>query len=318
MHRVLVTCKQMQDFLAKRQFENFEFVCPTLTGQSFSSIEMQKLSQGFELVVAGDDELDRSFFEAAHTLRLLIRWGVGTDSVDFGAASEVGIRVVNTPGVFNTDVAELALCYLFMLARRVVEIHVSVSQGSWPKYQGETLEGKRIGILGFGGIGQKLAQLAASTGMAVQACDPFADTASFESINFHDSLEALADNSDYLVLTAPLTPMTFHTINEGFFARLEHPVRLVNVARGALVDEKCIPDAFKSGKLIGFASDVFEAEPLPDYSPLRGVAGTVFGSHNASNTLEGVARASEACLALLEDFTTQPQEGKENSNTAPN
>lgn len=302
MNKVLVTCKQMQEYLSCNEVRGFEFVCPELLGQSFSSEQMVKLTKGYEFLIAGDDELDETFFQATKTLKLVIRWGVGIDSVDMTAALEAGVKVANTPGVFNSDVAELALCYMLMLSRRVLEVHQSVERGRWSKSQGESLSGKRLGIFGYGGIGQTLGLLGQAFDMEIHACDPLIASPALEFVNLHANIGSLAGSSDFLALTAPLTSETRHAVNGEFFQRLPHSIYLVNVSRGAIIDEDCIPQAFREGSLLGFASDVFETEPLPKDSPLRQIEGIIFGSHNASNTREGVRRASEACLSSLMQF----------------
>lgn len=301
MKRALVTCRQMQDYLTGLTLPDLTFESPTLHGQAFSSNEMERISKGHEYLIAGDDELDSEFFRHSETLRLVIRWGVGMDNVDLEAARSRGVTVWNTPGVFNDDVAQLALAYMLMLSRHIREVDQSVREGAWTKIQGNSVSKKVVAIMGFGGIGQKLADYCHALDMKVTFYDPFKESDSKHYVKA-SSLEELVSGSDYLVLTAPLTASTRLAVDADLIAHASQNLRIVNVSRGGLVDEAAVSAALAAGKLGGFASDVFITEPLTDASPLLHAPNTIFGSHNASNTAEGVLRASEESLRKLRAF----------------
>jgi D-3-phosphoglycerate dehydrogenase / 2-oxoglutarate reductase len=254
-------------------------------------------------LIAGDDQLTARVLEAALRLRVIVRWGIGMDNVDLQAAGRLGIRVVNTPGVFGDEVADVAIGYLILLARQLHRVHEGVRAGHWPKPQGMSLAGRRLTIVGLGSIGRAVARRALAMGMSISGCDvtPAArDAAAAEGIHV-GQLDHLVEQCDALMLCSPLTPQTRQLVNARLLERMPAGGWLVNVARGGLVDEAALIDALRSGHLAGAALDVFETEPLPLESPLRDLGNVIFGSHNASNTVEAVRRVNElACERLLQ------------------
>jgi D-3-phosphoglycerate dehydrogenase len=219
------------------------------------------------------------------------------DSVDHDAARRHGVTVRNTPGVFGHEVAESALGYMLNLARGYIAIDAAVRRGEWPKVEGTTLAGARLGIVGLGVIGREIARCGGAFDMEVVAHDPFVDTAPAD-VSMVD-LDKLLATSRFIVLACPLTPETLHLINAARLALVRPDAFLVNVARGPVVLEADLVDALKGGRLAGAALDVFEIEPLPLASELRTLPNVVLGAHNASNTREGVARASNAAVDFL-------------------
>lgn len=299
---ILVTCRQMQVELPRHRERiehlGYEVIAPELAGrQQFTAMELLEYSSRLVGIIAGDDQLNGEFFDAATKLKTVIRWGIGMDSVDHEAARQHGVTVRNTPGVFGYEVAESAFGYILNLARGYVAVDAAVRRGDWPKLEGLTLAGTRLGIIGFGAIGRELAKRGNGFDMDVVACDPFAESAPAD-VSMVD-LEHLLTTSRFVVLACPLTPATFHLINADRLALVPRNAYLVNVARGPVVKETDLIDALKSGRLAGAALDVFEVEPLPPTSELRALPNIVLGAHNASNTREGVARASCAAVDFL-------------------
>ncbi|MBR7191546.1 phosphoglycerate dehydrogenase [Gordonia sp. SCSIO 19800] len=279
----------------------FEILAPSLAGrQQFTASELVEFSSDATAVIAGDDELSDEFFEGCPALKVLVRWGIGTDSVDFESANRHGVTVRNTPGVFNDEVADMAMSYVLALARRTIAIHNEVAGGNWPKIEGITLSGAGLGVVGFGGIGRAIASRALAFGMTVRAVDPFVDPQELEGLGvLHTDFESVCNESRFVVLACPATPETFHLVDEGFLASMASDSFLVNVGRGSLVDEKALVAALSSGSIAGAALDVYEAEPVPMSSGLRHLDNVIFGSHNGSNTREGVARTSERSVQVL-------------------
>jgi len=304
---VLVTCRQMQVELPRHreriEARGLRVVAPELGGrQHFTSRELAALSDGLVGIVAGDDELDRAFFDAARELRVVVRWGIGMDSVDLPAALERGIRVRNTPGVFGEEVADSAFGYILNLARGHHVIDAAVREGKWPKVEGLTLAGARLGIVGLGVIGRAVSARARAFGMDVVAFDPFVEASRADATLV--ALDDLLETSRFVVLSCPLTDSTHHLIDAQRLARMRPDAYLVNVARGAVVDETALVSALEAGRLAGAGLDVFEVEPLPAESRLRELPNVLLGAHNASNTREGVARASAAAVdALIEELS---------------
>jgi D-3-phosphoglycerate dehydrogenase len=299
---ILVTCRQMQVELPRHRERieklGYEVIAPELAGrQQFTAAELLEYSERLVGIIAGDDQLDRKFFDGAAKLKTVIRWGIGMDSVDHEAARDHGVTVRNTPGVFGHEVADAAFGYILNLVRGYIAVDAAVRRGEWPKLEGISLAGARLGIVGFGAIGRETARRGAGFGMEVIACDPFTDAAQ-TNVPLVDLDELLA-TSRFIVLACPLTPETFHLINAERLAVVRPDAYLVNVARGPVVLENDLIDALKSGRLAGAALDVFEVEPLPLDSELRTLPNVVLGAHNASNTREGVARASDTAVDFL-------------------
>jgi D-3-phosphoglycerate dehydrogenase len=276
----------------------YEVIAPELGGrQQFTAADLLEYSPRLVGLIAGDDELNREFFDGAAKLKTVIRWGIGMDSVDQEAAQRHAVTVRNTPGVFGHEVADSAFGYILNLTRGYIAVDAAVRRGEWPKAEGTTLAGARLGIVGFGAIGREIAKRGQAFGMDVVAVDPFVNTA--PAGVFLVDLEKLLETSRFIVLACPLTSETFHLINADRLALVRPDAYLVNVARGPVVLESDLIDALKSGRLAGAALDVFEVEPLPIASELRRLPNVVLGAHNASNTREGVVRASNTAVDLL-------------------
>lgn len=299
---ILVTCRQMQVELPRLRERmetlGYEVIAPDLDGrQQFTAAELLEYSSRLVGIIAGDDELSQEFFAGAGRLKTVIRWGIGMDSVDHEAALRHGVRVRNTPGVFGQEVADSAFGYILNLARGHAVVDAAVRRGEWPKWEGFTLAGTRLGIVGFGAIGHEIAKRGMGFDMDVVVCDPFVETAP-GGVQLTDIDELLA-TSRVIVLACPLTPATFHLIDAARLARIRSDAYLVNVARGPVVLEADLIEALKARRLAGAALDVFEVEPLPLDSELRTLPNVLLGAHNGSNTREGVARASRAAVDFL-------------------
>jgi D-3-phosphoglycerate dehydrogenase / 2-oxoglutarate reductase len=302
--RVLITCRQMQncidEFLPTLNEHQLELVMPEIVQQP-SEDDLIEIIGDFDGMIAGDDPLTARVMDHAKRMRIISKWGVGTDGIDLEAARERGIAVTNTPGVFGDDVADVALGYVVMLARQLHRIDASVRAGGWFKHEGLSLTGKTLGVAGFGCIGQAVAQRGQGFGMRVVAQDVAPAThakAAEMGVEMVDR-DQLFGQSDFLVLCSPLTSETWHMVDERTLALMPSGSFLVNVARGPLVDEPALVKSLDSGHLAAAALDVFEQEPLRPDSALRRFEQCVFGSHNASNTREGVLRASARAVENL-------------------
>jgi D-3-phosphoglycerate dehydrogenase len=302
--RVLVTCRQMQNNieLFRRQFDerNIEIDMPTVVQQP-SEEDLMAIIGNYDGMIAGDDPLTSRVLEKAERMRVISKWGVGVDGIDLERARELGITVTNTPGVFGDDVADVAAGYMVMLARQLHRIHESVRDGGWWKHEGRVLAGSTLGIAGFGSIGRAVARRGWGFGMSVVAHDPDANAFDSEEVGGVEAVsrDDLFRRSDFLVLCTPLSEHTRHMVDNRAFEQMRDGSFLVNVARGQLVDEPALVAALESGRIAAAALDVFEEEPLPAGSSLRAFPQCVFGSHNASNTAEGVVRASALAVDNL-------------------
>jgi D-3-phosphoglycerate dehydrogenase / 2-oxoglutarate reductase len=306
---VLVTCRQMQESMPEFAHEfsthRIDVRCPTLDGQQLTEERLIELLQDVDGVIAGDDPFTARVIAQAPRLRAIAKWGIGMDGIDSTEAAARGIRVSNTPGVFDDDVADVAAGYLVVLARQLHRIHASVVEGGWLKVRGVALSGRTLGILGFGHIGRAVARRAAGFGMDVIAYDvsesvaPNARSVGVELVD----LDTLFRRAEFLTLCAPLTATSRRVVNRRTLGMMNDGSYIVNVSRGGLIDEGELIEALQSGRIAGAALDVFESEPLPSSSPLRAHPQCVFGSHNGSNTVEGTWRASyQAVTNLLTDL----------------
>ena len=299
--RVLITCPPAlataQTYVERLGAHGIDVVLADVV-QQLSEAELIGLLGDIDAIVAGDDPLTERVMRAAPRLRVIARWGVGIDNVDLNAAETLGIRVVNTPAVFGDEVADVAVGYVILLARHLHRIDRAVRDGGWAKPQGHSLAGRVMGIIGIGSLGRSLARRAEAMRMPVLGYDvaPGAsEIAANEGVVIVQPERLLAE-SDVVVLCCPLTPATRHMIDREAFRQMRPGAWLVNVSRGPLVHEAALVEALHSGRLGGAALDVFEIEPLPPSSDLRGFDQVILGSHNASNTTEAVARVNDLVI----------------------
>lgn len=289
---------EMRENLAEYSVELKVAVPPR---QGFSSNEMVELARGVEVVVAGDDQMDEQFFLQCPNLKLVIRWGVGLDSVDITAAEKRKIRVENTPGILGPAVAEYVFGFIMLLMRQQHIVDRKIRGGEWLKPRGGTLRGKNLGVVGFGNIGKEIARLGIAFGMTVSWFDP-GPVDGLAATSKAKSMASLAIDTDVLVLSCPLTNDTRNLINANFIKQMRSSAYIINVARGGVVNEVELADALFSGRLAGAAIDVFEQEPLPPNHALLNAPNIVFGSHNASNTEDSVREVNLMATGLVLDY----------------
>lgn len=227
-------------------------------------------------------------------LRVIGRAGVGVDNVDVEAATARGVIVANAPQSNVVTAAEHTLALLLALARNVPQAHASLTAGRWErsKFSGVELYEKTLGVLGFGRIGQLVAQRAKGFGMRVIAFDPFVSAELFRELAVEkaERPEDLYAEADFVTIHLPRTPDTANWLDATAFAQMKDGVRILNVARGGLVDEAALKDALDSGKVSGAALDVFPSEPPTD-SPLIGHSNVIMTPHLGASTAEANDRA---------------------------
>lgn len=270
--------------------------------QTLSERELIDLVSGFDGWIIGDDPATRSVVQAGSKgrLRAAVKWGVGVDNVDFQAFSDHGVVVENTPGMFGKEVADIALGYVIGLARHTFEIDRGVRAGAWPKPCGVSLANKTVVVVGFGDIGRNVVKRLAACDMRVVVCDHVLsrDDTSSDGVVVGQWPQALSD-AEFVVFTCALTPENRHMLNEQVFNHCKPGLRVINVARGPLIDERALVQAQEAGVVAACALDVFEQEPLAAGHPLREYESNVFGSHNASNTHDAVIRTSKMAIEKL-------------------
>lgn len=305
--KILVTCPPMVAALAEFAEEfrrrGMEAHAPPVA-QTLPPEELKRLLPGFDGWIIGDDPTGRDILAAGKRgrLRAAVKWGAGTDNVDFKAFAELGIPVRNTPRMFGEVVADVALGYLIGLARELFLVDREVRSGRWPKPAGVSLAGRTVALAGFGDVGRALARRLIACGMKVIAYDPaYRPEPGLEAVEPEPWPDRLKE-ADFLVLACALNEGNRRMVGARTLALARPGLRIVNVARGGLVDESALAAALESGQVHSAALDVFEAEPLPADSPLRRLPRVVLGSHNASNTVEAVRLASRRAIETLAEL----------------
>jgi len=258
------------------------------------------------LVVRSETKVTAEVIQAAERLKVIARAGVGVDNIDVPAATHRGIVVVNSPEGNTIAAAEQALALLFAVARSTPQAHASVQAGRWErgKFVGVELYKKVLGVIGLGKIGQQVARRAHALEMRVIVSDPFVTQEHAQSLGVElVELPELLETADFITVHVPLTRDTRHLIGEEAFARMKTGVRLVNCARGGVIDEAALLRAIEAGKVAMAALDVFEKEPLPADSPLRGHDRIITTPHLGASTREAQVNVaidvSEQVLEIL-------------------
>jgi len=264
------------------------------------------LIAGFDAVlVRSAVRITRPVIEAADALKVIGRAGTGVDNIDVQAATEKGILVMNVPGGNTVTAAEHALALLFALARNVPQGDASLRRGEWERnrYTGIELTGRTLGVVGFGRIGQVVADRALGLKMQVVAHDPFVPSFQMEAMGVRcaPTLEDLLGQADIVTLHVPGGKATRHLIDRNALARMKQGARLINCARGDVVDEEALAEALRSGHLGGAAVDVFSKEPPTD-SPLLGLPNVVLTPHLGASTHEAQQRVAIAIAEQVRDF----------------
>ena len=275
-----------------------------------SEAELVKIIPEFSaIVVRSQTKVTAPILQAGSLLRVVGRAGVGVDNVDVEAATRRGVIVMNTPGGNTISTAEHAFSLLLSVARKIPQAHANLQSGKWDRkqFEGAELYNKTLGIIGMGRIGSELSRRAIAFGMRVLAYDPYLSSSRARSLQVEllEELDELLPLADFLTLHTPLTPETRHLLNAERLAKAKRGVRLINCARGGLIDETALLESLGKGQVAGAALDVFETEPLPADSPLRGIPNLILTPHLGASTVEaqesvGIEIAQAIRAALLE------------------
>ena len=248
----------------------------------------QHLRDAEALVVRSAVKVNKEVLEKAPRLRVIGRAGVGVDNVDLDAATAAGVLVMNTPGGNAISVAEHTLALMLAMARRIPEANASTRGGKWEKkkFLGNELRGKTLGIVGLGSIGREVVKRARAFEMRIVAHDPYVTSAIAKDLGVELlDLQALFSQSDYISLHVSLTDETHHLLSREAIAQMKQGVRIVNCARGELIDPDALHEALTSGRVAGAALDVFAPEP-PAGSPLLSSESLIATPHIGGSTEE--------------------------------
>jgi D-3-phosphoglycerate dehydrogenase len=256
------------------------------------------------LVIRSATKVTADIIGAAKNLRVIGRAGSGLDNVDKAAASKKGIVVMNTPGGNTITTAEHSIALLFSLARMIPQATASMKAGQWEKkkFMGVELFNKTLGIIGLGNIGNQVAKKAQGLEMVVIAYDPFLSDDRAKALGIEKvSLDELFSRADFITIHTPLTPETKNLINSEAIGKMKNEVRIINCARGGIINEKDLYEALKSGKVAGAALDVFEKEP-PEDSSLIGLDNVICTPHLGAATEEAQENVAIAVAEQIADY----------------
>jgi D-3-phosphoglycerate dehydrogenase len=248
------------------------------------------IAEAEAVIVRSETKIRKNIIAAAPRLKVIGRAGVGVDNIDVDSATARGIVVMNTPAGNTISTAELTFSMLMSLARKIPQANASMKSGEWNRkaYSGIELYNKTLGILGMGRIGGEVAKRAVAFGMKVLAYDPYLTPARAASLQVElvPELKQLYPQADFLTVHMPMTDETKGMINAEAFAAMKKGVRILNCARGGIVNEADLLAALQSGQVAGAALDVYEVEPLPKDSPLRAFPQVVMTPHLGASTEE--------------------------------
>ena len=251
--------------------------------------ELVKIIGNYDaLVVRSGTTVSAPIIEAGHRLRIIGRAGVGVDNIDVEAATRKGIPVVNAPEGNTLAATEHTMAMMYALARNIPQANASLKQKQWKrsKFMGVELNEKTLGIVGLGRIGREIAKRASAMEMRCIAYDPFLTKERAAQMGVElMGLDDVIRQADVITVHTPLTKETTHLIDAGKFAMMKDGVRVINCARGGIIDEKALYDALQSGKVAGAALDVFEEEP-PTKSPLLDLENVIVTPHLGASTVE--------------------------------
>jgi D-3-phosphoglycerate dehydrogenase / 2-oxoglutarate reductase len=259
------------------------------------------------LIVRSATRVTAELLDRARKLRVVGRAGVGVDNIDLPEATKRGVLVMSTPGGNAVSVAEHTFALLLALARQVPRLDKAIHEGRWEKSSaaGTEVRGKTLGLIGLGRIGSEVAVRAEAFDMRVLGYDPYISEAAAHEVSVElVPLETLLAESDFVSLHAALSPATQNLINAKALEKMKKGARLVNAARGELIDEAALAEALKSGKLAGAALDVFVEEP-PKNSPLVGLPNVIATPHVAGSTAEAQEEVGTQIAVQVRDYLAE-------------
>lgn len=293
-HHATLICKEAKQMLLDA---GFEFVCND-TGRILTREEQKELIKDAYAIISGTEKYDADMLSVCKNLKVVVRFGVGTDNFDLEAMKQMGVQV----GVIanHNAVAEFALTLILASMKNLPRYDTVVRDGKWNRFPMRELSQKTVGIVGFGRIGRRLAELLAGFDVELLAYDPYmnADAAKERKVTPVDLDELLA-RSDVVSLHLPSTEKTYHLFNAQTIAKMKDGAFLINTSRGSLVDEKALYEALASKKLSGAGLDVYETEPVKAENPLFALDNDVLAPHVSALSFETNYNAGIICAKSI-------------------
>lgn len=268
--------------------ENFglELIIPEVE-ERLEEAELLDYAGEYDGVICGDDRYTRRVIEASiPRLKVISKWGTGIDSIDKEACEEYGVMLGNTPNAFTEPVADSVFGYMLAFARQHPQMDRAMKQGIWSKIPGKALGECTLGIIGIGNIGSAVVKRAQPFGMTVIGNDireiepEFLKSNNLEMVGF----EELLSRADFVSVNCDLNSSSRHLLDKKAFSLMKPEAILINTARGPIVEEEALINALQEGRIAGAAMDVYENEPLPEQSPLRGFSQVILAPHNANSS----------------------------------
>ena len=306
MYKVLVT-DGISDTGLRELFEHPNFMVdrePTLP-----TAELKKVIGDYHaLIVRSQTKVTAELLEAAGNLRVIARAGVGVDNIDVNAATRKGIIVINAPGANTIAATEHTLAMMLSLARKIPQAHQKTTSGEWDRnsFKGVELYKKNLGVIGMGKIGTEVAKRAKSFGMNILGFDPYLTEERANKLGITKaSLDLIAQESDFITVHTPLTNDTKKLLNDEYFSKTKKGLRIVNCARGGIIDEEALVRAIQAGHVAGAALDVFEQEPVANQDLLQN-PNIIVTPHLGASTVEAQEKVAEEVSAeIIEIFESQ-------------
>ncbi len=310
-YRILVTDKLAEEGLARlREEPGVEIVVDTKLAKDVPALRAA-LAEADGIAIRSGTQLTAEVLAGQKRLKAIVRAGVGVDNIDVAAATRLGIVVMNTPGGNTVSTAEHTLALMLSLARNVAPANDSLKAGKWDrnKFTGTQLEGKTLGVVGLGRVGLTVADRARAFGMTVIGFDPFlsSDRALEHGVESVARLDDLWARCDFITLHTPLTPETRNVVGKRELALMKPTARIINCARGGLIDEPALLEALDAGKLAGAAIDVFEPEPPPADHPLVKHPRVLVTPHLGASTDEAQVSVAVEAAHLITDYLVRGQ-----------
>jgi D-3-phosphoglycerate dehydrogenase / 2-oxoglutarate reductase len=300
-HQVLVPDSVHKSAVEILQSAGLEINAP---GQMKREETLAAIKDADALIIRSATKVDAEMLAASTKLKAIARAGVGVDNVDVPEATKRGIVVMNTPDGNTISTAEHTFALMLSLARMIPQAHASMVAGKWDRktFMGVELRGKTLGVVGFGRIGRAVAKRALAFEMNVLAFDPYisAEVAADFGVTLAN-LETLFGNSDFITLHSVLTDETREMVNKNSIAKMKKGVRIVDAARGALINEADLAEALKSGQVAGAALDVYQSEPPEAGNPLIGLPNIVHTPHVAASTDDAQVAVAVEAAHLIAD-----------------
>lgn len=279
------------------KIHNFKINCDIpyeyLNGQILTEKNAEKILSKYTTWIIGDDPCPSRLLKQFPNIKNIIKWGIGTDNIDIEYCKNNNIFFTNTPDMFGEEVSDVAIGYLIMLCRQLHTIDHEVRNGNWYKPCGITISGKNMAIIGYGNIGKCLEKKLKGFNVNINIFDPFI----YPNKNIYECVK----NADFIFITCSLNQSSYHLINIGLIENMKRGVHIINVSRGKIINENDLIEGMEIGIIAGAGLDVFEEEPFQTNSRLKNL-NVILGSHNASNTIEGVNRVSQKVCDIVNEL----------------